>query len=208
MVKLGWWLSLLFPLSLSLSPPPLSPSVCFFSLVNITFTHSGHLYTYIWLARYKAPYEVDVGEGSAKANITVMLPPPPCIQMRPIYLPTRVLYMLFGGEICFNFLKPIYFWPNFVANIFTSCCAPYILFLGEICFCFLSRLCRRYLEMGYWELLLEKSNKLVPKTSTVHNSSQYNGRVRNISLKHPLNFMKSLSAKKNNVVMSKIKLGP
>ena len=137
-----------------------------------------------------------LGRGLLRQTLLSCCPTPPCIQMRPIYLPTRVLYMLFGGEICFNLLKPIYFWPNFVANIFTSCCAPYILFLGEICFCFLSRLCRRYLEMGYWELLLEKSNKLVPKTSIVHNNSQCKGRVKNISLKHPLNFMKSLFAKK------------
>ena len=109
----------------------------------------------------------------------------PCIQMSPIYLPAGVLYILFKCEICCGILwrqyifawtlKPIYRLQNIyicqsVCSIYWDLLLLYVIYFCpdfepacsiycfgvEICCCFLSRLCRQYLKMGYWQLLCWK----------------------------------------------------
>ena len=110
---------------------------------------------------YKAPYAVVGREGSAWANITVIVLHIPCIQMRLIYNKQPVRPILDGGNLLL----------------------------------FLSRLFRQYLKMGYWDLLLEISNKLLDTCSSSQ-SGNIKERRKKFSEAGTKNFIPMLSLAK------------
>ena len=118
-------------------------------------------------------------------NITVIPPHPPLHSNEPNIFTSRcALYIVSVGNLLWHTLTPIYLCLDFEADIsaskyiylpvsvlyilgsavalcyifcpdFEPACSIYC-FGVEICCCFLSRLCRQYLKMGYWQLLCWK----------------------------------------------------